>query len=154
MSLRLHFSSPTQRQTDAGYTLLEMLIAVLVISFGLLGLAGLQATALKNNHSAYMNAVATQLAYEMADRIRANKGIAYDTVSPPAAVPDCESAACSPATLAQYDVAQWRTKVSVELAGASIPSIALANGVYTLTLTWTDKRDGALTTTYSTSFVP
>ena len=55
-----------------GFTLLEVLIAVLVFSIGLLGLAGLMVMSVKTNHSAYLRTQATFLAQSMADRMRAN----------------------------------------------------------------------------------
>jgi len=48
------------------------LVAMLVLAIGLLGLAGLQVVGLRNNQSAYLRAQATQLAYDMADRMRTN----------------------------------------------------------------------------------
>ena len=56
-----------------GFTLLEILIAVGVLSIGLLGIAGLQALGQRSNHSAYLRSQATALAYDMIDRMRANK---------------------------------------------------------------------------------
>ena len=60
-------------QRQHGATLIEVLIAVVVLSIGLLGLAGLQATSVKSNHSAYQRSQATLLAYDLADRMRANR---------------------------------------------------------------------------------
>ena len=60
------------KNKNAGFTLIEVLIAMLVLAVGLLGLAGLQATSLRNNQSAYNRSQATQLAYDLADRMRAN----------------------------------------------------------------------------------
>ena len=57
---------------NTGFTLIEVLIAMIILAVGLLGLAGLQATSLRNNQSAYNRSVATQLAYDIADRMRAN----------------------------------------------------------------------------------
>ena len=57
---------------NTGFTLIEVLIAMIILAVGLLGLAGLQATTLKNNQSAYNRIKATQLAYDIADRMRAN----------------------------------------------------------------------------------
>jgi type IV pilus assembly protein PilV len=62
-----------RRNRVRGITLIEMLIAVLVLSFGLLGLAGLQALSLKNNQSAYLRSQATMLGYEILDRLRADR---------------------------------------------------------------------------------
>ncbi len=55
-----------------GFTLLEVLIALLIFSLGLLGMAGLLAVSVKTNHSAYLRTQATFLAQGMADRMRAN----------------------------------------------------------------------------------
>ena len=55
-----------------GFTLLEVLIALLVFSLGLIGMAGLLAVSVQTNHSAYLRTQATFLAQGMADRMRAN----------------------------------------------------------------------------------
>lgn len=100
----------------AGFTLLEVLVAVVVLSIGLLGLASLQVNGLRFNHSAYLRSQATALAYELADRMRANTpGLAsYNTpaTTPPRAlVPACRTVSangCTPAQMAQNDVAEWQ----------------------------------------------
>ena len=56
-----------------GFTLLEVMIALLILSIGLLGLAALQATSLKINHGALLRTQATFLTYDMMDRLRANR---------------------------------------------------------------------------------
>ena len=67
-----------------GFTLLEVLIAIVVLSFGLLGMAGLQANGVKNTHSANLRTLAVHQAYDMADRMRANvngmKQSLYDNI--------------------------------------------------------------------------
>jgi len=57
---------------ETGFTLLEVLIALLVLSIGLLGLAALQTTGLRSNQMASMRTQATQVAYDITDRMRAN----------------------------------------------------------------------------------
>lgn len=57
---------------ERGFTLLEVLIALVVLSIGLLGLAALQTTILRSSHSADLRTQATFLAYDMTDRLRAN----------------------------------------------------------------------------------
>ena len=60
-----------------GFTLLEVMIALLIFSIGLLGLAGLQAGGLRSNNQAQLRTIAVIQAYDMADRIRANpRGVA------------------------------------------------------------------------------
>ncbi|MEZ5558241.1 MAG: type IV pilus modification protein PilV [Pseudomonadales bacterium] len=67
----------------AGFSMIELLVAVLVMGIGVLGVTGLQMVSLQNNRTALERAEAVQLAYDMMDRIRANPegappGTAYD----------------------------------------------------------------------------
>ena len=144
----------------SGFTLIEVLIAMLVLAVGLLGLAGLQATSLRNNQSAYNRSQATQLAYDIADRMRANAaGIASYTAILPSdatAKPNCLTiAGCSPADMAENDLYEWNCAVAggcendIPPISATLPSgegiegtIEEAAGVFTITITWDDNRDG------------
>ena len=62
---------------QSGMTLIETLVALLVLSIGLLRCrAALQMTSLRNNHAAHTRSQATALAYDIADRMRANRTVA------------------------------------------------------------------------------
>lgn len=63
-------------KAQKGMTMLEVLIAVMVLSVGLLGVAGLQTTNLRNSQSAHQRTMAVLLASGMAERIRANRAVA------------------------------------------------------------------------------
>ncbi len=63
----------TSRSHQGGVTLIEVLVAVLVLSIGLMGVAALQTTSLSHGFSAYQRSQANALAYEMLDRIRADR---------------------------------------------------------------------------------
>lgn len=74
-----------------GVGLIEVLVAIAILAFGLLGIAALQATALRNSQSSYDRSQAVALSYSILDRMRANLDAAriggYDipkTCSPPA----------------------------------------------------------------------
>jgi len=67
------FSSLTARNRCQGLTLVEILIALLVLSVGLLGLAAMQTTAVKYTTSANQRTQATALAYDLVDRMRINR---------------------------------------------------------------------------------
>jgi len=56
-----------------GTSLLEVLISLVILSLGLLGYAGLQSATIKNSHNAYLRTQATSLAYNVLDRMRANR---------------------------------------------------------------------------------
>jgi type IV pilus assembly protein PilV len=58
---------------DKGYSLLEVLIALVILAIGLLGLAGLQMQGLKDNHSSQLRSQATFLAADIIDRMQANR---------------------------------------------------------------------------------
>ena len=100
-----------------GFTLIEVLIAMLVLGVGLLGLAGLQANSLRNAQSAYNRSLATELAYDLADRMRANNDLnglglpIYTSTLPStsAAQANCitVSTLCPPDFMAQNDLYEW-----------------------------------------------
>lgn len=58
---------------NRGFSLLEVLVALLVLSIGLLGLAGMQAHSIRGNVNSYARSQATILAYDIVDRMRANR---------------------------------------------------------------------------------
>lgn len=106
--------------------MLEVLISIVVIAFGMLGIAGLQAFALKNSQSASLRSVATVLASDLIDRMQANPVGATDgrydeggtTGVTPAAVPSCLAAGCTdPQLLAQNDLTEWKAAVAAALPG-------------------------------------
>ncbi|HWM42573.1 MAG TPA: type IV pilus modification protein PilV [Burkholderiales bacterium] len=109
-----------------GFTMLEVLIAIMVISIGLLGLAALQMHSLRQGQSAYYRSVATQLAYDMSDRMRGNitgvlanaynrTGIGTDYGT---AVANCTTTAgCVAADLARNDAYEWQQLVQTLLPG-------------------------------------
>jgi type IV pilus assembly protein PilV len=128
---------------SAGFSLLEVLVSLLVLSIGLLGLAGLQVNAVAFNHSAYMRTQATNLAYEIADRMRANRQAALDddydggfAVMPPA----CGSAVAG-ATVAEQDVSAWRIAMSCTLPGGN-GSVDLDGDRLTVVVRWDEARGG------------
>lgn len=67
-----------KKRITQGFTLLEVMIAVLVLSLGLLGLAGLQAYSMRNNQSANYRTQATNLAYQLLDMARSHRGMVVD----------------------------------------------------------------------------
>lgn len=58
-----------RRRAQSGFTLLEVLIAVLVLSFGLLGLAGMQLKGLQSAHLSYQRTLATSAAQDAVERL-------------------------------------------------------------------------------------
>ena len=134
----------------SGFSLVEVLVAMVVLSVGLLGLAGLQATGLKNNNSAYQRSQANILANEILDRMRANRaGIEagayddpYDGGTP--TDPNCVTSGCSVSQMAQYDVFEWDGRMNTLLPSAQATITGNgANSIFTITIMWDDERTGA-----------
>lgn len=121
-----------------GFAMLEVLISILIIAFGLLGLAGLQGTSIRNNHGAYLRSQATLYAYDIADRIRANRvgfdngnynlGTAADTA---ACHPSGTPTGCTTAQMAGYDLFTWNQMVSQLPSGQAVVCIDSAAGAGT-----------------------
>jgi len=139
-----------------GFTLLELLIALLVLSIGLLGLAALQTVGLRSNQMASMRTVATQMTYDMTDRMRANPDgmttanqyyVLGTGDATPSIATDCDAEACTTEELADFDLNQWRTRISNLPGGLSKVTQATTAGVttHTITVHWNESRDPAVT---------
>lgn len=107
-----------------GVSLIEVLMAVLIFSVGLIGLAGLLVMASRSNQAAYLRTQVTFLAGNMADRMRANPvGLwngAYDgDAKADAKAKACGAgAACTPAEVAARDRSAWATMLATALPDA------------------------------------
>jgi type IV pilus assembly protein PilV len=123
-----------------GFTLVEVLVSLVILSIGLLGIAKLMLFSSHSNDSAYLRSQATDLAYEMLDYMRSNivqagangtPQFAYNTtLTAPPADPGftCNTApAAAPCTsLAAYDVYQWKLRLNAN--SGVVPAGALPNG--------------------------
>ncbi len=106
------------KRKEDGFTLLEVLVAIVVFSFGLLGIAGMMTISVKNNHNGYLRSQANFLAENMMDRMRANpealwEGGNYDGTATTGTT-NCNSP-CNYSTLAQYDMEQWARSLALAL---------------------------------------
>ena len=115
-----------RRSGQRGVSLIEVMMAVLIFSIGLLGLAGLLVMATRSNHAAYLRTQVTFLAGSMADRMSANpvgvwsgsyNSSSYPVTAGTAANADC-SAGCTPAALAKSDQGSWSRQLTTFLPNA------------------------------------
>lgn len=149
-----------------GFSLLEVMVAVVVFSVGLIGLGLLLTSSIRANHAGFLHSQATFVAESIADSMRANViGVwqnAYNGVwnaATPAAPMDCVAAACTPAQLAARDVAAWGRMVGQLLpagsgtvlctprAGRPLPNPAqllsspIYSGTCVITMNWREQTD-------------
>lgn len=124
------------RKIQNGFTLLEVLVTMVILSLGLLGFAGLQMASLKNSASAYQRTQATILAYDIIDRMRANRvqavAGAYNIAigSPPAS-----------AGVAGDDLVDWKDLIENALPGGDAAINVDGTGNALISIEWSDKRD-------------
>ena len=138
--------APHISSRQGGMAFLEAMIAVAVLSFGLLGLAGLQLAGIKSNQVASQRSVATMQAYNMADRMRAGMN----------------STAYTPITAVNStDLAAWQAETALLLQGGG-GSVTQVDKRFKISVTWNEKcqmgetgcSSGMLTRSIDTEFLP
>jgi type IV pilus assembly protein PilV len=142
------------RHTSSGFTLVEVLIALVVLAIGMLGVAGLLLNGLQSSRIALLRTQAVMLASDIGDRIRANRtgGASYalasgTTLSAPGKA--CTTAGqCNSSEVAAIDLYAWQQSVLATLPGATTavavaPVGALSSNTYTITISWTQSGDAA-----------
>ena len=158
---------------QGGFSLVEVLVVVLILSFGMLGIAGLQANTAKFKINAWARAAASVQFSDLTDRVRANPTQAGPSFNSTDAAPpasgylltsswdtqqadeleintNCLTTTCTAAARATYDMLSWRTSVRRKFPqGAAVVTGNRAIGI-TATIAWFDrqftKTDGSLDT--------
>jgi len=150
MKIRRHIRH--RSAAGAGFTLVEVLVSVLVLSIGLLGVAKLSFSSVQANGSSYMRTQATAMMQQIMDAMRANRNQAaqagYDVAFgvTPAAGTDCSQGNCTDVQMATYDLAQWKARLAAAMAGGDgqivTAVVVLPSGnqelVATVTVQWND----------------
>ncbi len=148
---RTRTTTGVHRQRGVG--LIEILVAVLILALGLLGMAGLQANALKTNQSSYARGQAVMLSYYMLDAMRADRSsavlLAYNTGAVNAGViaPICNPLAITGGSLSDNTRRDWIQSLRTSLGNEDTTCGAIncdVNGLCTIQITWDDSRAGGL----------
>jgi type IV pilus assembly protein PilV len=131
-----------QRNKRAGFTLIEVLVALVVVSVGMLGIAGLYVHGLQAGRTAMFSHQAVTLAGDVADRIRANPraGAAYAGAG---ADNSCVAGGvnCNEAEMAAHDIFVWAQQAQNSLPNGTVQvqfNNATVPPVYTITVGWTE----------------
>jgi len=123
-----------KKNSQNGFTLLEILVALVVLAIGMLGLLSLQMVSLKNNHSAQMRTTAIVHTYDILDRIRLNRSVNYE-IAMGAAAPTGTS-------MRDLDLQEWKNNLAQDLPLGD-GEIDITGDMVTVTVRWDDSRAGS-----------
>jgi type IV pilus assembly protein PilV len=133
------------RKRQSGFSLVEVLITLVIMSVGMLGIAGLYVQSMQAGRTSMFRHHAVTLAGDVADRIRANPRAAIAYIDPVGADNSCVLGGldCTPAQMAANDVLLWKAQAADTLPGGDVTVVfAAAVGAippsYQITVTWTE----------------
>ncbi|WP_106475588.1 type IV pilus modification protein PilV [Phytohalomonas tamaricis] len=130
-----------------GFSLIEVLVTLVVLSVGIMGAAGLQFSAMRANEEALQRTRATLLVEGMIERIRANaaeaglKAYATNTsVMPSSTTQTCTQSSDGPAAVAQYDICEWQRELALDGSNGGFRNaqgcISVSANEVTVALAW------------------
>jgi type IV pilus assembly protein PilV len=148
---RLMFAN---RPALRGFTIVEALVALVILAVGMLGIASLYVTTLRASGSAASRMQAINLATDLGDRIRSNRTAeaAYAGAAATSGT-TCLGAGvtCNPAQMAAHDLFVWQAAIQAALPGAPAGVVTVGAGVtpttYQIRVSWVES--GGLTQTYT-----
>lgn len=131
-----YLACPCSVRAQRGVGLIEVLIAVLVLSFGMLGLAGLQVWSLKNNQSALERGMAVVQTYSIVDAMHADRTTASSMGFNIGLTADDPTGS----TFAEKSIAVWRANLQDALGENATGSISCNGSLCTIVVQWNDER--------------
>lgn len=130
-------------QYQNGVTLIEVLVALTILSIGLLAVAMMQLRGLENASAGYLRSQAVILANDMADRLRSaevNEGADDYVFSMPDNAFECNNISLAGTFTTENDLAEWQNLIGCRLP-AGIAHIAESGGVYTIRVEWSSMEE-------------
>lgn len=161
----------SQQQYQSGFSLLESMLTLFVLTIGILGVAGLQLRGMDSGRLASQRMMVVVKTQEIVERMRANVGYGSDIFAKADAMPrnnllayngavgvdnNCNdgTTVCTPAEMAADDINEWRTDLAAVLPTLIATAINVTAGAnqntpytVTITVTWADKNTPQLSTT-------
>jgi type IV pilus assembly protein PilV len=142
-----------QMRRSAGFSLVEAMVSLIVISVGMIGIAALYGQGLSAGRTALSRSIAVNLASAMAENIRVNR-LAQAAYAGAGANNNCDPSGgggvdCTPAQMAAHDLLLWNADVAAQLPNG-VGAVAFAAGTppsYTITVTWDEVGIGPVTET-------
>ena len=162
-SHKLIFRKYGERKAVQGLTLVEMLVAVLVLSVGLLGIAGLQAATSKYKINTWVRSASAALISDFSERVRINPEVAGTSFASSGVVSssayalsstwatqqadnlaitqNCETSVCTPAERAAFDLLVWRQLVRAKMPQGAAHIEGNPRNGFLVTMMWLDKEN-------------
>ena len=147
MRLRHPVRQPCHPRDCRGMSLLEVMIAVLILAIGLLGVAALQATALRNSQGSLARSQAVMESYAIFDAIRAavpaeavNNAPQKVTATTAYTMPRTCATPAAGTTLATSDLSLWIATMQETLGPGSCGTVTCAANVCTVVVEWNEQR--------------
>lgn len=152
--MRIHRRRERNPHSQAGFTMVEVMVALVVLAVGLLGIAALLLKSLQSGRTATYRTQAVNLAADLADRIRSNRTAqeGYGTLyaDTPTAVAACDTTGgCSDADLAATDLLRWKETIADLLPEGqgqvvvTLPAAAGEPANYVVSIQWTEQSEAA-----------
>ena len=140
-------------RSSAGFSLVEAMVSLIVISVGMIGIAALYGQGLSAGRTALSRTIAVNLAATMAENIRVNR-LGQAAYAGAAADNNCDPAGgggvdCTPAQMAAHDLFLWNADVAAQLPNG-VGAVTFVDGTppnYTITVTWDEVGLGQVTET-------
>lgn len=138
-----HQYRPRPAARNRGFTLIEAMVALLVLSIGLLGIAALYVETLKAGRTSVYRTQAVNMATDLADKIRGNRGLANAY--------DCGGACAAGEggnAIAIADITGWVNTIAAELPGGTgnvtyTAAAATTADIYLITVSWIEVGQAA-----------
>ncbi len=125
-----------------GMTLIEIMVALLLLSFGLMGMLGLKAVGLKQTSQANARGVASVCAVDILDRMRANP---VRALAGNYNIALTDAAPTTPTNVVQTDLQQWRQRITQNLPAGSGSVAVQANGSVRIVVQWAERTETSAT---------
>jgi len=154
-SIVIRKAGSSTRRAAGGFSLIEVLVALVVLAIGLLGVAMMQIMSVRFTQSANQRTIATNLAYELIDMARANRVLSaayvgtYADFGNPAVTSGCPRLASATPSA---NVTRWRCEVRASLPGGEAQVSMPGNGVIRVAMRWTDAHWAANLVDQQTEF--
>ena len=127
---------------QSGFTLIESILTLFILTIGILGVAGLQMQGMRSANLAIQRMAVTVKTQDLFDRMRANSANIADYATSGATNNGCNTGtSCSAAQMVSHDLFMWRNDLTSALPGVPTLNINIVASVVTVAVQWTDRGD-------------